>query len=52
MEIRVNAASGNGLGKKINVEDLTLDYGPLRVIDHVGFGVQEGEFLAVVGPSG
>lgn len=37
---------------KIEVRDLTKKFGDLTVLDHIDFNVAEGEFLAIVGPTG
>ena len=37
---------------KIEVRDLTKRFGDLTVLDHINFNVAEGEFLAIVGPTG
>lgn len=44
----MSAAAGTG----IEVRDLTLAYGDVRVLDGVSLSVGEGETLAVLGPSG
>lgn len=36
----------------IRYENVTKTYGDIRAVDDVSFSVKEGEFLAVVGPSG
>jgi subfamily B ATP-binding cassette protein MsbA len=36
----------------IRVEDVSFDYGGERVLDHVTFEMNRGEFVALVGPSG
>lgn len=37
---------------KIEVRDLTKSFGDLLVLDQINFNVPEGEFLAIVGPTG
>jgi ABC-type nitrate/sulfonate/bicarbonate transport system ATPase subunit len=37
---------------KIEVKDLTKKFGELLVLDNINFTVAEGEFLAIVGPTG
>ena len=37
---------------KIEVRDLTKRFGDLLVLDNINFNVAEGEFLAIVGPTG
>lgn len=37
---------------KIEVRDLTKRFGDLMVLDNINFNVAEGEFLAIVGPTG
>jgi ABC-type nitrate/sulfonate/bicarbonate transport system ATPase subunit len=37
---------------KIEVKDLTKQFGDLLVLDRINFNVAEGEFLAIVGPTG
>lgn len=36
----------------IRFEDVTKQYGPHRVLDHVNLGIDGGEFVMLVGPSG
>lgn len=36
----------------LHVSDLTFRYGRRRVLDHVTFGVEAGEFCALLGPNG
>lgn len=36
----------------LNVRDLTIQYGSLRVVDHISFSLQEGQWLMIVGPNG
>ncbi len=36
----------------VQVDDLALAYGEHTVLQHISFGVQRGEVLAIVGPSG
>ncbi len=44
--------SGNGRIAKVTVNGLTKSFGNLLVLDDVSFTVGEGEFLAIVGPTG
>lgn len=37
---------------KIEVKDLTKNFGDLKVLDHISFHVKKGEFVCVVGPTG
>ncbi len=37
---------------KIEVKDLTKRFGDLLVLDNISFNVAEGEFIAIVGPTG
>jgi ABC-type nitrate/sulfonate/bicarbonate transport system ATPase subunit len=37
---------------KIEVKDLTKSFGNLLVLDNISFNVAQGEFLAIVGPTG
>lgn len=37
---------------KIEVKDLTKNFGDLKVLDHISFRVKKGEFVCVVGPTG
>ena len=50
------AVSAGAAGVKIEVNGLkksfASDKGPLPVIGGVSFGVADGEFVAIVGPSG
>jgi ABC-type nitrate/sulfonate/bicarbonate transport system ATPase subunit len=39
-------------GKKIVVDKVCKNFGPLAVVDNVSFDVRDGEFVAIVGPSG
>ena len=41
-----------GRRNKIEVKNLTRRFGDLLVLDHINFTVAEGEFLAIVGPTG
>ncbi len=41
-----------GRSAKVTVNGLTKNFGDLRVLDDVSFTVGEGEFLAIVGPTG
>jgi len=36
----------------LEVQDLTVRYGPLTILDHVSFEVQEGQWLMIIGPNG
>ncbi len=36
----------------IHAEDLTYNYGELMAVDHIDFGVAEGEILGFLGPNG
>jgi sulfonate transport system ATP-binding protein len=42
----------SGRRTKIEVKDLTKQFGDLVVLDNINFQVAEGEFLAIVGPTG
>ncbi|MEW6263078.1 MAG: ABC transporter ATP-binding protein [Thermodesulfobacteriota bacterium] len=42
----------HGRRNKIEVKDLTKRFGDLLVLDNINFNVAEGEFLAIVGPTG
>ncbi len=37
---------------KVKVNNLSKSFGTLKVLDHISFDVEEGEFLCVVGPTG
>ncbi|HTO49149.1 MAG TPA: ABC transporter ATP-binding protein, partial [Burkholderiales bacterium] len=37
---------------RIAVQDLTKRFGPLTVVDRVGFTIEEGELFTLLGPSG
>jgi iron(III) transport system ATP-binding protein len=37
---------------RITVKDLTKRFGPLEVVSHVGFSIEEGELFTLLGPSG
>lgn len=37
---------------KLRVEELTFSYENKRILDHMGFAVEEGEFVSLLGPSG
>ena len=37
---------------KVEVRNLTKSFGDLLVLDDVSFDVKDGEFLAIVGPTG
>lgn len=36
----------------LQAEDVCASYGPTRVLDHVGFTLEKGEFVGIVGPNG
>lgn len=36
----------------LEIQDLTVSYGTHRVVDHLSFQVQEGQWLMIVGPNG
>ena len=38
--------------KLIEIEDVSISYGRLEVVDHVSFDIHENDFLAIVGPNG
>jgi len=38
--------------KALVVENLSKDFGGLRALDRVSFGVEAGERLAIIGPNG
>ena len=37
---------------RITFEHVSVDFGPLRVVDDVSYEIREGEFVSVIGPSG
>lgn len=37
---------------KVDVQDLTMNFGDLKVLDHLNFSIKKGEFVCVVGPTG
>ena len=37
---------------KINFEDVSFSFGPVKVLEHVSFEVQPGQTLAIMGPTG
>ena len=37
---------------KLKVEELTFSYENRKVLDSIGFAVDEGEFVSLLGPSG
>ena len=37
---------------KVDVKNLTMNFGDLRVLDHLNFNIRKGEFVCVVGPTG
>ena len=37
---------------KLRVEDMAISFDNRRILEHVGFHVEEGEFTALIGPSG
>jgi sulfonate transport system ATP-binding protein len=52
-EHRVSALAAETDGRaKIQVKDLTKRFGDLLVLDNISFDVAQGEFLAIVGPTG
>ncbi|GAB6125316.1 ABC transporter ATP-binding protein [Humidesulfovibrio idahonensis] len=46
------AREGDSSKTKIEVRNLTKRYGELLVLDDISFNVAEGEFVAIVGPTG
>lgn len=36
----------------LSIEDLCVNFGGIRAVDHVSFNVKEGEILAIIGPNG
>lgn len=40
------------MNRVIKVENLTKDYGELRAVDNINFGVEEGEIFGFLGPNG
>lgn len=44
--------SDSGRRTKIEVKNLTKQFGDLVVLDQISFNVAQGEFLAIVGPTG
>src|SRR5262249_37048502 len=51
-EVRDGPESISEFRDAIRVEDVSFDYGGERVLDHVTFEMNRGEFVALVGPSG
>lgn len=43
---------GNDKKVKVSVQNLSKQFGDLKVLENVSFDVMEGEFLCVVGPTG
>ena len=37
---------------KVDVQNLTMNFGDLKVLDHLNFNIKKGEFVCVVGPTG
>ena len=37
---------------KLRVEELTFSYDNKKILDRMGFAVEEGEFVSLLGPSG
>ena len=38
--------------KKLEVSDLVFDYENRKILNHLDFSVNEGEFVSILGPSG
>ncbi|HDZ26576.1 hypothetical protein LCGC14_0885220 [marine sediment metagenome] len=36
----------------IDVKDISFNYGPVKVLQDVTFSIQQGDFLAIIGPNG
>lgn len=37
---------------KLQVEDMAISFNSRRILEHVSFHVEKGEFVALIGPSG
>jgi heme exporter protein A len=46
------SAAPRALTPALEAASLVRDYGPVRAVDHVSFGLGAGEFLSVFGPNG
>src|SRR4249920_1139736 len=46
------AAANDGAVPLIVFDQVALDFGPVRVINRLSFGMRRGEFVCVIGPSG
>ncbi len=44
-------AAGNGAAL-LSVDDVSIQFGGLKALDHVSFDVREGEILGLIGPNG
>ena len=52
MHVRTRARSPHDAAPVLELEDVCVRYGEVQVLDHVGFKVQDGEFIGIVGPNG
>jgi len=48
----VNTVSEMEKTTALNIQDLSFDYGGDPVLDHVSFSIQQGDYVALIGPNG
>src|SRR5262245_40012129 len=49
---QANRMHGNGSPPKLQVHDISIDFGGLRALQGVSLDVREGEIVAIIGPNG
>ncbi|MBC8098519.1 MAG: ABC transporter ATP-binding protein, partial [Armatimonadetes bacterium] len=37
---------------KLHIQDISLNFGGIKALQHIDFQVHQGEILAVIGPNG
>ena len=36
----------------VDIEKLSVDYAGIKALDSISFGIDEGDFLGIIGPNG